>query len=431
MNYAFRDKYLFEANFRYDGSSKFAKDNRWGLFPSFSGGWKISEEPFMQNVSFLDNLKLRASWGQLGNQENPAVGLYPYIQTISLGQDYPFGNSIQPGVAQTALANEDISWETTTTTDIGVHADFGPVEVEFDYFNKLTEDILRPAQISLVVGALTAPSVNQASVKNTGWELMLKYANTLGDLSYSANFNVTQVHNKIVSIPEPVTGNFSILQEGDAINSRYLLRSDGIYQSQNEVDNSATWNDKVQPGDIKYVDTNGDGKITYDDRVVVGSIIPEWTFGFALTANYKGFDLSAFFQGVKNVESMPRMELVWPFFNGAGVDKKWKDAWTSSNKTDELPRLTTNTYTANFVNSDFWLQDASYLRLKNLQLGYTFSNRYAKFAMLEGVRLYVNVQNLFTLTKFEGLDPEKAIEQSRSDTHPNVRIVSIGTNLQF
>jgi TonB-linked SusC/RagA family outer membrane protein len=432
LNYGFRDKYLFQANFRHDGSSRLPPGHRWGLFPSFSAGWRLSQEHFLRNVRFLDELKVRGSWGKLGNQE---IGLYPYQQIVSLGQDYVFGGEVAPGAAVTRLVNQDITWETTTTTDIGVDAVAGPLDITFDYFHKYTDGILREAAIPGAIGGLAGPTVNLAAVRNRGWELAVGFTGTRGNLSYGIRGNVTQVHNEVANLPEQVIDGPRILKQGLPIGSWYMLVADGIYQSQEEIDNSAVWQNerwRIRPGDIRYVDTNRDGVINFDDRQVVGSTTPEWTYGLTLDVGYKGFDFATLLQGVQNVQSWQTGALIVPFLEGyAGVGQRWVNAWTPENRTNELPRLTTQAYTPNFVPSTFWLEDASYLRVKNIQLGYTVPGILTRRVGVKSLRLYVNAQNPFTFTRYHGIDPERPLNNGWSNSHPNVRILTVGTTVRF
>ncbi len=438
INYTYDKKYLFEANLRYDGSSRFEENERWGLFPSFSLGWRPLQELFIGKPDFLDELKIRGSWGQLGNQDIRDANGYQlrwaYLTLLSLGQNYPLDGKVASGAAQTALANALISWESTTTTNIGFDANLlGSIGFSFDYFQKVTDGILRPIELSAMVGNLKAPVKNLAEVTNKGWESTLSYDTQFGDVNFGASLNVTNISNEVSKIDAEVISGNTILDTNYAIDSWYLYVADGIFQSEAEVTAHGV-QPNAKPGDIRYKDLNGDGKITDKDRKIVGNTIPEWTFGLNIYANWKNFDFSMIWQGVEGVESMPRMELVEPFFNGAGIDTKWRDAWTPENKSTELPRLTTASFGHNHPSkrpSTFWLQDASYFRLKNIQLGYTFTQDFIKNYGMESVRLYVNANNILTITNFEGIDPERSIKQQRSDSHPNVRIWSFGLNVRL
>lgn len=436
LNYDLQDKYLFQANFRYDGSSRFAAAHRWGLFPSFSAGWRLSEEPFLRNVAYLHDLKLRGSWGKLGNQN--IVGpnsLYPYQSLITLGTNYNFGNQIAPGVAVTSLVNEDISWEKTTTTDLGLDATVGRFDGSLDYFNKSTDGIIRPTDLPWFVGALNPPYANLASVQNRGWEGALRYHASFRGLTYGIGGNISQVANKVTRLPgDSVIGQFSVLKVGQPIDAWYVLQADGIYQTQQEIDNSAVYDnrrDLVRPGDIRYRDINGDGVINSADRVIAGSRIPKWTYGFNVDANFRGFDFATLLQGVGGVKTYPSAEGEQPFYGDASVTTEWRGAWTPQNPTNKLPRLTTASYAPNFAYSTFWLRDASYLRVKNVQLGYTLPATLTQRAGVTRIRFYVNAQNALTFTDLKNVDPERAISDNFIRDVPNVRILSVGTNIGF
>lgn len=439
LNYAYKNKYLLEANLRYDGSSRFSEDKRWGVFPSFSAGWRISEEAFMKDQNIFSNLKLRGSWGKVGNDQ---IGLYRWIPTLSPGQNYSFSDQVVGGIAQISLHNPNIKWETAKKTDIGLEAGFmqNRLNIEFDYFDEVRDGILRNLNIPWTVGGFNSgPATNLASAKNSGWEFNANYSNNINALKLSGGFNVTYVKNKIIKIPDPQIG-FNILKEGEAINAFFMYKAIGIFQSQQEVDNSAKLVGKTtKPGDIKFEDISGpdgkpDGKITADDRQIVGKPIPTWTYGINLNAEYKGFDVGVLLQGVADAKSYVYSDEFIPFFNGAGVTTRWREGntWTPDNPNAKLPRLLSkDANTPNYVANSFWLQDASYLRIKNIQLGYTFPERLSLKAGIKSVRLYVNAQNAFTFTKFEGLDPERSLTSQSAAQYPNVRVITAGVSLKF
>ncbi|MEN7550691.1 TonB-dependent receptor [Rapidithrix thailandica] len=435
VNYELRDRYLFEANIRYDGSSRFAQGNQWGAFPSLSLGWRISEEAFLQDVDFIDNLKLRASWGKLGNQN--INRLYGFASSYTTGLNYSFNGNLVSGIAPTALANRDITWETSTTTDIGLDIELleGKFSLTADYFDRTTEGILVAVPIPKTMGNLTSPVQNIAKVQNKGWELTLGHQNTINELNYSASFNVTKVDNEVIKYKggnAPPNGVF-LIREGHAINSLYGYKVEGIFQSDDEVTQHATQWPGTSAGDLKYADLNDDGKIDGDDRTVIGNIIPEYYFGLNLSASYKGFDLSALFQGVANQDVFLTGNFIAPFASSeAGMfPTRWLDRWTPDNKSTELPRLThSSRFTGNIQNSSFWIEDASFIRLKNLQIGYTLPAKVTDKLGVEKVRVYANGQNLLTWTSFEGFDPERDPKKTQI-VHPNVRIMSLGLNVNF
>lgn len=438
-SYAFREKYLFEANLRYDGSSRFSEDNRWGVFPSFSAGWRISEEPFMRTQRIFSNLKIRGSWGKLGNDQ---IGVYRWIPTLALGRNYPFDGIVSSGVAQTSLANPNITWEMATKTDIGFEAGFlnGKLNIEFDYFNELREDILRNVNMPWTVGALAAPLANLASVRNRGWEFSANYRASISDLHLSAGFNLTYVKNIVTKIPDPQI-DFFTLKEGEPMNAFYMWKAVGIFQTQQEVDDSPVPVGKVTgPGDIKFEDISGadgkpDGVIDANDRQVMGKPFPTWTYGLSFSADFRGFDLGILAQGVADVDSYVGGDIFFPFVNGAGISTAWAagNTWTPDNTGAPLPRLLRYfAPTWNYENNSFWLQDASFLRIKNIQLGYTFPEHLLRrIKAIKGLRLFVNAQNAFTFTKFEGLDPERTLTATVGGQYPNIRILTSGFSLKF
>ncbi|HET8656240.1 MAG TPA: TonB-dependent receptor [Longimicrobiaceae bacterium] len=434
LKYSYQGKYLFEANARYDGSSRFAKGNRYGFFPSFSAAWRISEEPFFRNhVGFVDELKLRGSWGQLGNQD---VGLYQYYSTISLTQPYYFGGSVNTGAAKTTLTNPDISWETTTATDFGVDATFLANRLSFtgDYYVRRTDDILLNLPIMAIVGR-SAPTVNAGSVDNRGWEVALGWQDRAGGVDYSVNFNLADNHNEVVDLNGTgpyVSGEFATL-EGHPIWSYYGYEALGLFQSQEEIDNWAKQpaTTVTHPGDIKWKDQNGDGVINQEDRVVFGSNLPHYSFGMNLAASWKNLDVSAFFQGVGKMDRYIDLGLaegpVWENFT-----TNWHlDYWTPDNPDARVPApYLYENHNTNNVNS-WWLTDARYVKLRDIQLGYTLPEHLTKDRFnVSRLRFYVAGKNLWQWNDMAiGLDPE--VPWPRGDYYPQTKIVSVGTNVTF
>ena len=434
LNYAFKDKYLLEANFRSDGSSRFAANKRWGFFPSFSAGWRVIEESFMKEQNVFSNLKLRASWGRLGNDQ---IGLYGYIPTLSLGSLYDFNSQITGGVAQTALSNPYITWETSTKKDLGVEMGFfqNKLSVEADYFDEQRSGILQTLNIPWIIGNLTPPTVNLAGVNNKGWELNANYTQNIGKLKFNVGFNVTHVRNKVTNVLTPQIGT-NVIEEGQPINAFYMIKATGIFQTQQEIDKSAKpATNTTSSGDIKYQDINGpngkpDGLIDDNDRQIVGKPIPTWTYGANLSVAYRGVDMSVLVQGVGDVQSYVGGNLYFPFFNGAGITTNWVgNTWTPAHTNATLPRLLQyNAPTNNYMTSSFWLQNASYTRIKNIQIGYTIPQSISEKIKLKYIRVYVNAQNPFTFTKFQGLDPESAVGGSQ---YPNMKVFTGGITVRF
>jgi TonB-linked SusC/RagA family outer membrane protein len=446
VNYSYKDKYLLETNLRYDGSSRFTEKERWGIFPSFSGGWVISEEPFMESVNFVSQLKVRGSWGQLGNQN---IGNYPYSAVINLGQNYLLGGGIASGAAQTSLANPAISWEKTTTTGFGIDLSLldNSINLKADWFKRMTDDILLTLPIPQIIG-LNAPYQNAGSVENTGWEAQLEYNDNIGsDFTYSASFNVSSVNNKVTDLKGagPFINGNTIVKEGSPINSIYGYEADGLFHSQGEIDNHATQTGQIAPGDIKYVDqptidTDGDGisddtdgVINADDRVVIGNPFPDFNYGINLSGNYKNLDISVLFQGVGSRDVFLQQDAVWALYN-AGKVTKWQadQYWTPEQPDNDYPRLTTTTAHNNFETSSYWVYDASYIRLRNLQIGYTIPTNWSNKISAKGLRVYFVGQNLLTLfdNMPPGIDPN--IPNSTVGSYfPIQKLYSVGIDINF
>lgn len=439
LNYTYKEKYILEGIARYDGSSRFAPDSRWGFFPSVLAGWRITQESFMQSQHIVDELKIRGSWGRSGNDQ---IGLYAYIPTLAFARFYPFNDQIQTGIAQMSIVDEGIKWEVGTKKNIGFDAAFlkNKLSVTFDYFKDDREGILRTIQIPDFIGIRNAPTKNLASVRNQGWEMSAGYNNHIGNVQFSVGANVTHVRNEVVKIPDPQLAQNALLP-GEPINAFYMWKAIGIFQNQAEVDKSAKQNAvPTKPGDIKFEDISGpegkpDGVIDANDRQVVGKPIPTWTYGGYLTASWKGFDVRVNLQGVSDVDSYVGGELFFPFLNGAGVLKRWEpgNTWTPENPNAKLPRLLQYSASSsqNYASNSFWLQDASYLRIKDIQIGYTLPERWLSRIKIQGLRVYVDAQNAFTFTRFEGLDPERDLANASSAQYPNVRIITAGVNVKF
>ncbi|KAB7725497.1 SusC/RagA family TonB-linked outer membrane protein [Rudanella paleaurantiibacter] len=433
VNYAFNDRYLFEANFRYDGSSRFAADKRWGFFPSLSAGWRLSEEAFLKGVQALSNLKLRASWGQLGSQPQQ---LYGFVPTVTSGINYNFNNNVVTGGAITQIAEQNLTWETTTMTDIGLEFGFFNQRLtgEVDWFNKVTSGILRQVNIPQQVGNLTGPVRNVGEVQNKGIEVALAWRDKIGKVGYNVGGNLTQVANTVLNTNgQQIFNGNRVIFEGYPIDSYFGLRAMGYFQNADEITGAPRQNTVTLPGDIRYRDLNGDNKIDNQDREVIGNTFPKYTYSFTLGADYKGLDFSAFLQGVEGVTNYVNANLGFPYRNGAGVTQDWlTESWTPENPDAKYPRLTTaNGYPQNFQVSDFWLRNASYLRLKNIQLGYTLPATLTKRLGVSRVRAFVNGQNILTFTDFSLGDPERNAANETIIAYPIPKTITGGLNLTF
>lgn len=440
LNYNFNDRYLFEANARYDGSSRLSPEGRWDLFPSFSAAWRLTEEEFMKNLnwSWLNNTKVRASWGKLGNQE---IGIYPYQALISAVSSYPYDKSTPSSAyTQTAYVNRDLKWETTTVFDIGADLQlFDRLNVTFDWYKKETDDILRSSQISGLLG-MSAPIVNDGTLQDKGIELAFAWNDNvnkgvLNGLNYNLGFYVDRTRNTLVKFG-PTEKSSVIRQEGLPYNSYYMLDCIGIFATQEEIDNAPKqYGDNTMPGDLRYRDANNDGVINDDDRVVIDGMYPSFEYGFNLGATWKGFDLSLLTQGVAGKKCYISPE--WgeaPFFQGSAPTKDYvKGMWTEENPYNaEYPKL----YFGNMGGqkntraNSYFLKDVSYFRLKNLTFGYTLPRELTRKFAVQRLRLYFSGDNLLTCTKYKGLDPERAGD-GRSTQYPQNRICSIGINIDF
>jgi TonB-linked SusC/RagA family outer membrane protein len=434
LTYDWADKYLFEANLRYDGSSRFAPGKQWGGFPSFSAGWVISKESFFDNLTSTVNLlKLRASWGRLGNQQ---ISNYPTIATVAPGQVYSFNQALASGIAPKAGANADIQWESTETYGAAIDAAFlkNKLTFSFDLFNKNTNNILMVLPIGAPY-ALDAPFQNAGAMTNKGFEINLGYADRIGKVNYSVNGNMTYTKNTVTDLKGagPFISGGTFYDVGYPFQSLYGLQAEGIYQTKDDVKGTAVINSKVGPGDIKYKDQNNDGVIDAKDRVYLGTYFPKYTFGLTANAGYKGFQLSLFFQGAAGVKASGG-NLIGQI--GADVQKPtsvFLDRWTPDNHSTVFPRAWYK-YTQNDPGtnpSSFWVKDASYVRLKNIQLSYTLPQAWTSKAHLSNVKIFYSGQNVLTFTKFyKWIDPEIGSAGSIY-SYPQVMVNSIGLNVTF
>lgn len=449
VNLSWADKYLFEANLRSDGSSRFRPGKtRWGIFPSFSLGWRISEEQFMKSAGWVDQLKLRASWGSLGNN---AVGNYEW-QSVYTSDNYVLGNNVAQGVAQLALANSAITWETTYVTNAGV--DFAFFNSRFtgtlDFFDKNTQNILIDLPAPLLVGNAAIPTQNAAAVNNRGFEVSLKWRDRVGDFNYFIGGNVSWTRNIVTKYKgdEATISGANMIKEGYPINVQYVLAVDRIIQTyddellvkqmQNNAPIDPATGQKKNPfaaygtpqkGDFLYKDLNGDGIIDENDRYAVGNgNTPPWVFGLQFGFDWKGLDLSLLLQGTAGLKVlwMDRFNMGY-LTHGSAINKEIAEgAWRDGRTDATFPRLLTRTNAINNQPSDFWVEDKSYMRLKNIQIGYTLPSKWMQKIDVSRLRIYISGENLFTLTGYRGIDPEVS-----GTTYPNLRQYMVGINLSF
>lgn len=421
--YMYDTRYMVTANLRADASSRFAKNNQWGYFPSVSAGWKISSEEFMQNVSWLSDLKLRASVGKLGNQE---IDNYAYLTLLRRSGDQ---------FLISRYGNPDLKWETTTQKNIGVDMGFlkNKVYLSVDYFDKITSDILLPISLPSVVGNVSPTILNAGEVSNKGIEVALNLRNYSRGFSYSVNANVATVTNRVEKLHPnlpSIIGDVTKTEPGHSLNSFYGYVMEGIYQTQEEINThlKGTPNPSAKPGDIRYKDLNNDGVINDKDRDYLGNSIPKVSYGLNLSAGYKGIDLSALFQGVGGVNIYNDAKQITdydsrPFNHSVAV----LDSWHGPGTSNTIPRSTFND-NGSSKKSSIFVENASYFRLKNLEVGYTFPT--LKRAGIQNLRLYVSAQNLFTITDYTGLDPESTDLLDRG-TYPQSRAILFGINVKL
>ena len=451
VNYDFAGKYLLEANIRADASSRFAKGNRWGYFPSFSGAWRISEENFMKGAqNWLSNLKIRGSWGMLGNQDalnsaDASGAFYPAINTYEIGATYPFGGALNSGYYQGSFRLNTITWEKAKTWGVGI--DFGlfnnKVTGSVDYYNRKTEGIMMDVAVPNEF-ALSPYKDNVGEMVNRGVELNISYNDKWGDWSFGAAANFAYNHNEITDlggVDYLETGYSQRNAVGFAMNSYYLYQADGFFNSQEEADaftakyGNPFGGGDFKAGDIRYVDTDGNGTLNGKDRVMANSSDPVYTFGLNLNAGWKGFDLSLMFNGAAKVSRLFDAHEVYGAFSGdAGHPASiWKDAWTETNHDASMPRIFTDTNSPSSSRnavSTFWLQNTNYLRLKNLQLGYTLPKSLLANWGIDNVRFYYSVENLFTIDNMKiNIDPEATSQ--RLSSYPLLRTHAFGVNITF
>ena len=440
LNYAFADKYLFEMNLRADASSRFKRGNRWGVFPGFSAGWRLSEESFIKNVNIFSNMKLRASWGQLGNQT--IEGYWPYLTVINQNYNlsYNYGGSLAPGAAVTALVDEDITWETTSSLDIGLDLGFlnNKLSIEADYFNKKTTDIIVQLPISNILGDKTAPFENVGEMKNNGFELVANYDNLEASrdrLGFNVGFNFTYINNEVTKFQGGNSPDqLYLIREGYPYKALYGYKAIGIYQSDEEaVEHMHNNGYKPAMGNLKYEDVNNDGKLDYQDKQVLGNTIPKITYGISAGLRYKGFDLSLLFQGLGKANVFTQNEMTRLGYEYMRIAGFWRDAWTPENSGSSIPMLRYDS-TWDRYDSSFWVHRIDFLKLKNLQLGYAFPERITSKLKMQRLYVYANAQNLFTVMwkkGYEGYDPERNTFDAGGSPYPTPRIFTFGLNLNF
>ena len=437
---------------RRDGSTRFAPENRWGTFPSASAAWRISSEPFMQDLDFISDLKLRVGWGQLGNQE---VRQLAYLSPIEKTPTYAFGGNgwgnYYLGAAMFSFPNPGLEWEHTSTTNAGFDAIiFDNLDMSFEYYYKKTSGILQETTIPSSVGSKQNPVANIAEVMNEGIELTLNYSNSIGELNYNIGGNLSTVRNEVLSTDQNIPFNTGSgrIEPGYSVNYLYGYKVGGIFQTPEQVDEyTSEVEDKgisrpFAPGDLYFVDVNGepdpengyrfytpgaDGVVNEYDRTFLGKTIPGYYYGMNLGLDYKGFDFSAFFQGVGDVMkyNQARHALGNLGTRGNNLHSSVLNAWTEENPSNTIPKAIVAAQNHNSARSRF-IESANYLRLSNVQVGYTLPQSVYDGLnnQIEYARIYLGLNNAFVMTPWSGLDPE-------NDYNPMPRVFNIGLNARF
>ena len=423
-SYTFDNRYVLSASVRRDGSSRFGRSNRYGVFPGVSAAWNVSNEPFFEDVKFISALKLRASWGRLGNQD---IGLYPFSSLVETGaRVYTFGGQIATGARVLESGNSNIQWETCEQLDYGMDLSIWNDRLSFiaDYYRKRTYGILVRVPVPQSGGDQFPPYVNAGEVENTGLELGIIFKNNSGQFNYSLGGNISSVRNKVLSLAtgEPISGGFGLsdgpitrTEVGQPVGSFYLYKMEGLFQNQAEVDASPFQTDDTRPGDVKFADLNGDNKIDDKDRSHFGNPFPDFIYGLNLSVNWKNIDLSVLAQGVQGND-------VYFLYGNFAYETQSRgfnsyndilNRWTPNNTNTDIPKVSVDDRNGNRRISTRFLKDGSYMRIRNITLGYNFKSL-IKTDAIGSLRFYVTAQNALTFTKYPGLDPE--IQANTNDT---------------
>ncbi|PXV59363.1 TonB-linked SusC/RagA family outer membrane protein [Dysgonomonas alginatilytica] len=448
VDYNYNYKYYLSALIRHDGSSRFAEGNRWGTFYALSAGWDVNEEEFFKPLTPVVNLmKLRAGWGAVGNQE---IGLYAFVDKFMPYANYPFGGNPSLGYTQTQLGNTDLQWETSKQLNLGLDMAFLDGEYGFsaDYYHKVTKDLLIKAPLPPSIGNAAPFWMNSGEILNEGVDLEVYMRKQYKNAGFSIALNWGYLKNEVLKVNAPISGgrvdtgiDAKLIEEGYSLGSYYLYEMDGIFQNESEIVRSAYQGANIQPGDVKYKDLNGDGVIDEKDRRHIGSSIPNQTLGLNLQGNLSNWDVSIFFQGAFGNEIYNQIgHETEGFYRGFNVTKDYYDNyWRGEGTSNTHPRASWNAKSNNVMVSSRFLEDASYLRLKNLQVGYTFA---LKSKLISNFRVFGSATNLLTFTKYSGLDPEMTVsanasgEGDRSNgidwgTYPVAKTFTLGVNLTF
>ena len=453
--YSLKNKYLATVTFRADASSKFSPNNRWAYFPAFSLGWRVSDEPFFEGLTnVISSLKLTGGYGELGNSNIPRL---QYLSLIGGGYRYSFGGNQTLGSAQSLIGNPNIGWERAVMTNFGLEAGLlqNQLLATIGYFNKQTKDMLLAPPALGSSGTATIPFQNVGEMENKGVEIELTYRKTTGDFFYTISTNATYITNKVTKL---YNGNFLASQlygrssseisrtyEGNPIATFYGWRTDGLYQNQAEIDNDVNisedprrQNGQIRPGDVRFLDLNGDHIIDDEDRTIIGNPTPKLTYGINASLGYKGVDVVLFFLGaangdIYNADRMQGIDPTYPFNLYEETSNRWHGEGTSSS----IPRMTNARDNLNHRTSDLFVESAAFFRLKNITLGYTFPEKLLEPLHVSKARLYVTGQNIFVITKYKGMDPELGLVQGNYQLnvdyaqYPQARTWTIGAQLSF
>ncbi len=450
VNYSFEEKYLLSSTIRRDGSSRFSEDNRWGTFFSVSGAWRLDRESFLENSNFLDMLKLRVGYGAIGNQD---VGNYAWSDQISPNYNYPFGGVMNTGYAISLLGNRNLQWETSTQFDVGI--DFSIMEGRFymvlDYYRKVTDNMLVKEPIPPSAGYASPAWVNNGEILNEGVELELTWQDQIGEVRFELTGNVGYLHNEVLSLSGPIVGGridngvyATRTEVGYPIGSFFLYEMDGIFQNSLDVITSAYQGANIQPGDVRYVDQNSDGVINELDRVHAGSAIPTFTTGMQLAASYKNFDASLFFQGATGHSIYYQVATdIEGFYRPFNITMRYYDEhWNGEGTSNTQPRASWSGKANNTRPSTRFLEDGSFVRLKNLQVGYRLSDNFSSKMRMKSMRIFFIAHNLLTFTNYPGLDPEMTTSDNAEGegdvaagidwgTYPLAKSFNLGVQIVF
>lgn len=450
LSYNYAERYMLQATVRRDGSSRFGSNNKYATFPSFSLGWNVTNEPYLQKIrpSWLSNMKVRFSWGKNGNEN---IDDFRYIVLTSTGNNYIFGNSenVVNGVKPNGLSNQNLKWEESVQTDIGLDLGFFNNALTFtvDYYKKTTDGMLMTMAIPSYVGE-TLPIGNVGKMENSGVEFELGYKFNIADATFNIRGNASYLKNKLINLGNDTgyanydtfqsVGTITRASNGEPFPYFYGLKTAGIFQTWDEVnsyvnDEGALIQPDAQPGYVRFVDVNGDGQIDDNDRTKIGKGMPDWTFGFNLTAAWRGFDFAMMWQGTAGndvFDATRRIDI-----RSSNLPSYMLDRWTGPGTSDKYPVFIVGDSSDNWKSSDLYVYDGSYLRLKNIELGYTLPQSLTQKVFINRLRLYVSAENLFTFTKYHGFDPEISSGGTSLGVdygvYPQARVWRVGFNLEF